>query len=113
RLGSGTKPMIRRDVIKFIIASLASYPLVAMAQRSIPVIGALSPSPRPAQFDSTIYDGFLQGMRELGYVGSMRTTRPRTALPQVLDILRETSQDRLLWGRKSSRNLWNSYGLFF
>jgi putative ABC transport system substrate-binding protein len=60
--------MIRRDFIKFIIASLASHPIAATAQRSIPVIGVLSPSPRPAQFDSTIYDGFLQGMRELGYV---------------------------------------------
>jgi putative ABC transport system substrate-binding protein len=67
-LGTGTKRMIRRDFIKFIIASLASHPLAATAQRSIPVIGALSPSARPAQFDSTIYDGFLQGMRELGYV---------------------------------------------
>ena len=60
--------MIRRDFIKFIIASLASHPLAATAQRSIPVIGALSPAARPAQFDSSIYDGFLQGMRELGYV---------------------------------------------
>jgi putative tryptophan/tyrosine transport system substrate-binding protein len=60
--------MIRRDFIKFIIASLASNPLAATAQRSIPVIGALSPSARPAQIDSTIYDGFSQGMRELGYV---------------------------------------------
>jgi putative ABC transport system substrate-binding protein len=67
-LGTGTKRMIRRDFIKFIIASLASHPLAATAQRSIPVIGALSPAARPAQFDSTIYDGFLQGMRELGYV---------------------------------------------
>jgi putative tryptophan/tyrosine transport system substrate-binding protein len=60
--------MIRRDFIKFIIASLASHPLAATAQRSIPVIGALSAAARPAQFDSTVYDGFLQGMRELGYV---------------------------------------------
>ena len=129
--------------------------------RSIPVIGALSPAARPAQFNSTIYHGFSQGMRELGYVEgkdyliewrfadgnyarlpelakelvglkvkvlvatstaaiqaahkviSMRTTRSGTALPQVLDILPETSQDWLLWGWKSSRNLWTSYGLFF
>jgi putative ABC transport system substrate-binding protein len=67
-LGTGMKPMIRRDFIKFIIASLASYPLMATAQRSIPVIGALSPAARPAQFHSTVYDGFLQVMRELGYV---------------------------------------------
>jgi len=60
--------MIRRDFIKLIIASLASHPLAATAQRSIPVIGVLSPAARPAQFDSTIYHGFSQGMRELGYV---------------------------------------------
>jgi ABC-type uncharacterized transport system substrate-binding protein len=67
-LGAGTKPMMRRDFIKFILASLASHPLAATAQRSMPVIGALSPAARPATFDSSIYDGFLQGMRELGYV---------------------------------------------
>ena len=33
-----------------------------------PGLGALSPAARPAQFDSTIYHGFSQGMRELGYV---------------------------------------------
>ena len=59
--------MMRRDFIKFIIASLASHPLAATAQRSIPIIGALSPATCPAEFDSSIYDGFLQGMRELGY----------------------------------------------
>ena len=168
-LGTGTKPMIRRDFIKLIIASLALHPLAATAQRSIPIIGALSPAARPAQFDSTAYDVFLQGMRELGYVegkdyliewrfadgdyarlpelakelvglkvkvlvatstaaiqAAHKVTtaipivmvfyeddRSGTALPQVLDILPETSQDWLLWGRKSSRNLWTSYGLFF
>jgi len=60
--------MIRRDVIKPIIASLASDPLAATAQRAIPVIGALSPAARPAQFDTSFYVGFLQGMREVGYV---------------------------------------------
>ena len=60
--------MIRRDVIKLIIASLASDPLAATAQRAIPVIGALSPAARPAQFDTSFYVGFLQGMREVGYV---------------------------------------------
>jgi len=59
--------MIRRDFIKLIITSLASYPITATAQRSIPVIGALSPSARPATFDTGVYAGFLQGMRELGY----------------------------------------------
>jgi putative ABC transport system substrate-binding protein len=60
--------MIRRDFIKFIIASLASHPLAATAQRAIPVIGALSPAARPPQFETSFYVGFLEGMRELGYV---------------------------------------------
>jgi len=59
--------MMRRDFIKLIIASLASYTIAATAQRSIPIVGGLSPAARPAQFDSTAYAGFLQGMRELGY----------------------------------------------
>jgi putative tryptophan/tyrosine transport system substrate-binding protein len=59
--------VIRRDFIKLMITSLASYPMAATAQRSIPVVGALSPAARPAQFDSTAYAGFYQGMRELGY----------------------------------------------
>jgi putative tryptophan/tyrosine transport system substrate-binding protein len=58
--------MIRRDFIKLIITSLASYPIAAKG-RSIPVIGALSPAARPAKVDSGIYAGFFQGMRELGY----------------------------------------------
>jgi len=59
--------MIRRDFIKIVVTSLASYPIAATAQRSIPVVGALSPAACPAQFDSGIYAGFYQGMRELGY----------------------------------------------
>ena len=59
--------MIRRDFIKLMITSLASYPIAAAAQRSIPVVGALSPAAHPAQFDSTAYAGFYQGMGELGY----------------------------------------------
>jgi putative ABC transport system substrate-binding protein len=59
--------MIRRDFIKLMITSLASYPIAATAQRSISLVGALSPSARPAQFDSSVYAGFFQGMRELGY----------------------------------------------
>jgi putative tryptophan/tyrosine transport system substrate-binding protein len=60
--------MRRRDVVKLILASLAFDPLAAKAQRAIPVIGALSPAARPAQFETSPYVGFLQGMRELGYV---------------------------------------------
>jgi len=59
--------MIRRDFIKLIITSLASHPIAAMAQRSIPVIGALSPNTHTV-LDSAFYAGFSQGMRELGYV---------------------------------------------
>ena len=58
--------MIRRDFIKLIITSLASHPIAAMAQRSIPVIGALSPNSHTV-LDSGFYAGFSQGMRELGY----------------------------------------------
>jgi putative tryptophan/tyrosine transport system substrate-binding protein len=60
--------MIRRDFIKLGVASLSAYPLAAAAQRSIPVIGALSPAARPTQFNSSIYAAFAVGMRELGYV---------------------------------------------
>jgi len=60
--------MRRRDVVKLILTSLAFDPLAAKAQRAIPVIGALSPAAHPAQFETSIYMGFLQGMRELGYV---------------------------------------------
>jgi putative tryptophan/tyrosine transport system substrate-binding protein len=60
--------MRRRDVVKLILTSLAFDPLAAKAQRAIPVIGALSPSARPAQFETSFYVAFSQGMRELGYV---------------------------------------------
>jgi putative tryptophan/tyrosine transport system substrate-binding protein len=60
--------MRRRDVVKLILTSLAFHPLGAKAQRAVPVIGALSPAARPAQFEGSVYVGFLQGMRELGYV---------------------------------------------
>ena len=60
--------MIRRDFIKLVVASLSAYPLAATAQRSIPVIGVLSPAVRPTTFSSSIYAAFSQGMRELGYV---------------------------------------------
>lgn len=60
--------MRRRDVVKLILTSLAFDPLAAKAQRAMPIIGALSPAVHPAQFETSIYMGFLQGMRELGYV---------------------------------------------
>ena len=67
-LRPGRKPMRRRDVVKLILTSLAFDPLAARAQRAIPVIGALSPAARPAQFETSFYVGFSQGMRDLGYV---------------------------------------------
>jgi putative ABC transport system substrate-binding protein len=60
--------MIRRDLIKLVVASLSAYPFAATAQRSIPIIGVLSPAVRPTEFSSSIYGAFSQGMRELGYV---------------------------------------------
>lgn len=60
--------MLRRDFIKLVVASLSAYPFAAIAQRSIPVIGVLSPAVRPTTFSSSIYAAFSQGMRELGYV---------------------------------------------
>lgn len=59
--------MMRRDFIKLTTA-LAYYPFAAIAQRSTPVIGALSPAARPSNFQSGVYASFIQGMRELGYV---------------------------------------------
>ena len=60
--------MIRRDLIKLVVASLSAYPFATTAQRSIPIIGVLSPAVRPTKFSSSIYGAFSQGMREVGYV---------------------------------------------
>jgi hypothetical protein len=60
--------MIRRDFTNVVVASLSAYPFAPTAQRSIPIIGVLSPAVRPAKFSSSIYGAFSQGMRELGYV---------------------------------------------
>src|SRR6478672_11817811 len=60
--------MRRRKFIKLLVASLSAYPRAAIAQRSIPVVGVLSPAARPTQYNSGIYAAFLTGMRELGYV---------------------------------------------
>src|SRR4029077_1858170 len=53
---------------KLVVASLSAYPLAATAQRSTPVIGALSPATRPTPFNSSVYAAFSLGMHELGYV---------------------------------------------
>jgi len=59
--------MRRRDFIKLFVASLSAYPSVTIAQRSSPVIGALSPGVEPAQFNSSIYAAFSLGMKQLGH----------------------------------------------
>jgi putative ABC transport system substrate-binding protein len=60
--------MIRRDFIKLLVGSLSAYPLAAIAQRSTPVVGVLSPAARPTQFNTSVYAAFSRGMRELGHV---------------------------------------------
>jgi putative ABC transport system substrate-binding protein len=60
--------MIRRDLIKLLVGSLSAYPLAAIAQRSTPVVGVLSPAARPTQFNTSVYAAFSRGMRELGHV---------------------------------------------
>jgi putative tryptophan/tyrosine transport system substrate-binding protein len=55
-------PMRRRDFISYVGGTVATWPLVASAQRkAMPVIGILDP-------DVTfIFDAFVEGMRDLGY----------------------------------------------
>jgi putative ABC transport system substrate-binding protein len=59
--------MTRRQFIKFVVASLSACPLAATAQKSIPVIGVLSPALRPTAWGSSIYAAFSESMRKLGY----------------------------------------------
>ena len=63
--------MIRREFIKVALGSLSPWPyaLAAIAQQSLPTIGALAFGIRPAPFDSSIYGGFLLGMHEQGIEG--------------------------------------------
>jgi len=61
--------MRRRDFIAG-LGSAAAWPLAVRAQQASKVrrIGFLAGASRPVQLSSSLYAGFLQGMRELGYV---------------------------------------------
>src|SRR6059058_1798772 len=59
--------MRRRDLMT-ILAGAAAYPLLAGAQqKAMPVIGLLLGG-RPGSDDALLVAGFLQGLRETGYV---------------------------------------------
>jgi putative tryptophan/tyrosine transport system substrate-binding protein len=65
--------MRRREFIAglgFAGVSAAAWPLAARAQQDTRVrrIGFLAGATRPVQIGSSVYAGFLRGMRELGYV---------------------------------------------
>src|SRR4051812_11975993 len=62
--------MRRRDFIKTIAGSAAVWPLATHAQQSIKIwrIGFLAGGARPVSLESSVYSGFLRGMREVGYV---------------------------------------------
>jgi putative ABC transport system substrate-binding protein len=69
-LGRGVDPMRRREFIKLLSSTAAAWPLTARAQQSEKMrrIGFLSGATRPVSLESSYYGGFLQGLRELGYV---------------------------------------------
>ena len=59
--------MHRREFIKVVVGSAATWPLAARAQQSsMPVIGYLGPG--SAQSDAFRVTGFRQGLKEAGYV---------------------------------------------
>src|SRR5215471_6493086 len=62
--------MHRRSFLTLATAA-AAWPLAARAQqpRKVWRIGFLGAGVRPTQLGSSVYGGFLRGMRELGYVG--------------------------------------------
>jgi ABC-type uncharacterized transport system substrate-binding protein len=63
------KAMRRREFIKLICGSVATWPVGARAQQSGKVsrIGFLAGGLRPKILEGTAYGAFLRGMRELGY----------------------------------------------
>jgi putative ABC transport system substrate-binding protein len=62
--------MKRREFIVLLSAASAAWPAVATAQRTgkLHRIGFLAGGARPTPIEGTVYEGFLQGMRQLGYV---------------------------------------------
>jgi putative ABC transport system substrate-binding protein len=84
--------MRRRDFIALLGGTAVAWPLAARAQQASKVwrIGFLSTAARPDSLESSQWGGFLQGMRELGYVEGKdfviewRFTEGRQALLPVL-----------------------------
>jgi putative ABC transport system substrate-binding protein len=62
--------MKRREFIILLTAAAAVWPQVAAAQRTgkLRRIGFLAGGAQPTPIEGTLYEGFLQGMRLLGYV---------------------------------------------
>jgi putative tryptophan/tyrosine transport system substrate-binding protein len=62
--------MKRREFIALVGGAAATWPLSARAQQAGKVwrIGVLSGANRPAVLETSIFGGFLQGLKELGYV---------------------------------------------
>src|SRR5262245_9466587 len=62
--------MKRREFITLLGGAAASWPLAARAQQPSKVwrVGFLAGASRPAYLGPSVYGGFTQGMRELGYV---------------------------------------------
>src|SRR5437879_3834210 len=61
--------MKRREFITLLGGAGMAWPVAARAQQAQKVwrVGFLVAGTRPAQIGSSIYAGFLRGMRELGY----------------------------------------------
>jgi putative ABC transport system substrate-binding protein len=73
-------PLRRREFVTLLGGAAAAWPLAARAQQEGKVwrIGLLSGSSRSAA--SSLYDAFVQGMRELGYVEGPVSRRKRKAV---------------------------------
>ena len=62
--------MRRREFITLLGGAAAAWPLAASAQQSGKAwrVGFIAGGSRPASIEGSVYSGFLQGMRDLGYV---------------------------------------------
>src|SRR5215831_13251752 len=62
--------MGRREFVALLGGAAAAWPLGARAQQSVKNwrIGFLAGGARPVSLESSVYSGFLRGMREVGYV---------------------------------------------